>query len=162
MNYKKFKLCTIFLLGLGLTGLQAQKALPATGGNVSGSGGTVSYSVGQVVYKTQTGTSSTMAQGVQQPFRISVVNAIEEANGISLELSVFPNPVTDFIRLRIDKFEVQQVSYQLYDITGNMILRNKVESNETNILMQNFLPAVYFLKVFKDKKEVKVFKIIKK
>jgi len=112
MNYKKFNLCTVLLLGLGLTGLHAQEALPATGGNVSGSGGSVSYSVGQVVYKTHTGTSGTMAQGVQQPFEISVVNGIEEANGISLELSVFPNPVTDFIRLRIDKFEVQQVSYQ--------------------------------------------------
>lgn len=161
MNYKKFKLCAVFLLGLGLSGLQAQEVIPATGGDASGNGGSVSYSVGQVFYKTHTGTSSTLSQGVQQPFRISVVNAIEEANGISLELSVFPNPATDFIRLKIERFEIQQVSYQLYDITGNIILSNKVESNETNILMQNFLPAVYFLKVFKDKKEVKVFKIIK-
>lgn len=46
MKHKTFIISTIFLLGIGLTGLQAQEAIPATGGNASGSGGSVSYSVG--------------------------------------------------------------------------------------------------------------------
>ncbi len=50
MRHKRLKLSAIFLLGLGLTGLQAQEPIPATGGNASGS-----YSVGQVVYTTNTG-----------------------------------------------------------------------------------------------------------
>jgi hypothetical protein len=43
------KYLAVFLLILGLTRLQAQKAITATGGNASGSEGSVSYSVGQVV-----------------------------------------------------------------------------------------------------------------
>jgi len=39
MKYKKLKLSVILLLGLGLTGLQAQTSINATGGNASGSGG---------------------------------------------------------------------------------------------------------------------------
>ncbi len=42
MRHKRLKLSAIFLLGLGLTGLQAQETIPATGGNASGSGTTVS------------------------------------------------------------------------------------------------------------------------
>ncbi len=73
MKYKNLKLSAILLLGLGLTGLQAQTSVNATGGNASGSGGSASYSVGQVVYTTHTGTNGSVAQGVQQPFEISVV-----------------------------------------------------------------------------------------
>ena len=84
MRHKKFTLSAVLLLGLGLTGLQAQTSVNATGGDASGSGGSVSYSVGQVVYTTNTGTSGSVAQGVQQPYEISVVTAIEEAKGINL------------------------------------------------------------------------------
>ncbi|MGC8754863.1 MAG: hypothetical protein ACP5QJ_07625, partial [Thermosulfidibacteraceae bacterium] len=78
MRHKKLKLSAVLLLGLGLTGLQAQESVNATGGNASGNGGTVAYSVGQVVYTTNTGTNGSVAQGVQQPFEISVVSGIEE------------------------------------------------------------------------------------
>jgi len=46
MKYKKLKLSAVLLLGLGLTGLQAQQSINAAGGNATGSGGMVSYSVG--------------------------------------------------------------------------------------------------------------------
>lgn len=59
MYKKKVKLCILLLSGLGLAGLQAQEAVPATGGNASGSGGTVSYSVGQIVYGKFKGISRT-------------------------------------------------------------------------------------------------------
>ena len=46
MQYKKLKLNAILFLGLGLTGLQAQEAISASGGDASGSGGTVIYTIG--------------------------------------------------------------------------------------------------------------------
>lgn len=88
-------LITFCLFGYG-TILLSQNAIPATGGNASGSGGSVSYSVGQVTYLINTGTSGSVAQGVQQPYEISVVTGIEEASGIELEFSVYPNPASDF------------------------------------------------------------------
>ena len=88
MRHKKLKLSAVLLLGLGLTGLQAQESVNATGGNASGSGGSASYSVGQVVYTNNTGTSGSVAQGVQQPFEISVVTGIEEAKGINRDYAI--------------------------------------------------------------------------
>jgi len=71
MKHKRLKLCALLLFGLGLTGLQAQESVNAAGGNASGSGGTVSYTVGQVVYTTKTGTNGSVAEGVQQAYEIS-------------------------------------------------------------------------------------------
>ena len=164
MKHKRLILSAIFLLALGLTGLQAQNAVPATGGNASGSGGTVSYSVGQVVYTTNTGTNGSVAQGVQQPYEISVVTAIEEAKGIDLMVSAYPNPTTEYVKLKVDastSLSIQSMSYQLFDINGKLLQNKALEGTETSIVMSNLVPATYFLKVIKDNKEVKIFKIIK-
>lgn len=147
--------------GIGLS-LQAQNTSPASGGVASGSGGTVSYTVGQIVYTKNEGSNGSVFQGVQQPFEISVITAIKDANGLSLDLSVFPNPATDFIRLKITSSEAKDLRYQLYDITGNILLSNIVEGSETNISMQNFQPGTYFLKISRVSNELKTFKIIKK
>ena len=161
LRHKKIKLSAALLLCIGLTGLHAQNTIPASGGNASGSGGTVNYTVGQVVYTTNTGTNGSSGQGVQQPYEISVVTGIEEALGISLEIGVYPIPATDFVKLRIKNYEVQNLRYQLYDNNGSLLLDNKVEGSETSIIMNNLVPAIYFLKVTDNKKVVKTFKIIK-
>ena len=162
MRHKKLKLSAVLLLGLGLTGLQAQTAVPATGSNASGSGGTVSYSVGQVVCTTNTGGSNgSVAQGVQQPFEISVVTGLEEAKGINLSVSAYPNPTTDFLNLKVENYDKTNLSYQLFDISGKLLETKKITSNETSINTSKLVPATYFLKVTENNKEVKTFKILK-
>ncbi len=161
MKYKKVKLSAVLLLGLGLTGLHAQEAIPASGGNASGSGGSSSYIVGQVVYITSTGSNGSVAQGIQQPFEISVVIGIEEAKFITLQCVTYPNPATDFLILKVYNYENMSLSYKLYDINGKLLENKNVEGNETSIVMSNLIPATYFLKVIQSNKEVKTFKIIK-
>lgn len=71
MLQKKLKLSILLLLGLGLTGLLAQEAILATGGDASGGGGSVSWSAGTVVFRTYTGINGSVAESVQQPYEIS-------------------------------------------------------------------------------------------
>lgn len=148
------------LMGFGLT-IQAQNTISATGGNATGSGGTVSYSVGQVTYNTYSGTNGTVAQGVQQPYEISVVTAIENTEGITLEYRVYPNPTSGLLRLIIKPFDQKNFRYTLHDINSILLQDKKIESEETEISMKNYTPAIYFLQVIKNNQEVKVFKIIK-
>jgi len=161
MKKRKLKICVFLLYGIGLTGLYAQESIPASGGSGSGSGGSMSYTVGQAVYTTNTGSNGSVAQGVQQPFEISVVNGIKETKGISLQCSVYPNPTTDVLTLKVENYEIQHLTYKLFDITGKLLKNKNVESNETSIEMKNLAPSSYFLKVFENQKEVKTFKIIK-
>jgi len=164
MRHKRLKLSTMLLLGLGLTGLQAQESLNTIGGNVSGNGGSVSYSVGQVVYTTNTGTTGSVAQGVQQPYEISVITGIEKAKGIDLSVSAYPNPTTDYLTLSIDaerSRSIQSMSYQLYDMNGKLLQNEKITGNQTSIAMSKLVPATYFVRVTEGNKEVKTFKIIK-
>jgi hypothetical protein len=161
MPNKKVTLTAILLLVFVLEGLQAQESVNATGGNASGSGGSVSYSVGQVTYQTHTGTNGSVAQGVQQPYEISVVTAIEEARGITLSVSVFPNPTADNLQLNVESEKLKDLSYQLFDLSGKQLQNGKITGNQTSIVMSHLVPATYFLKVTQGNKEVKAFKIIK-
>jgi len=163
MRHRKVKLSTILFLGIGLTGLHAQEAIPATGGNASGSGGSASYSVGQVVYQTNTGTNGSVAEGVQQPYEISVVTALDETEGITLQYSAYPNPANDLVTLNINtSLGIQNMAYQLYDFSGKLLEESKITGNETDVLMKNLVSSTYFLKIIENNKEVKIFKIVKK
>jgi hypothetical protein len=162
MQHGKVKLIIVLLLSLGLKGLQAQETIPATGGNATGSGGSVSYTLGQVVYTANTSNSGTISQGIQQPYEILVISAIEETKGISLNCKAYPNPTTDCLVLKIEgEVQVQSIVY-LYDINGKLILSECVAGNEITISMNNLVSATYFLKVTQNNKEMETFKIIKK
>lgn len=158
MKNKKIKL-SVLLLSLGLA-LQAQQTSPATGGSASGSGGTVTYSVGQVVYTTSQGANGTVAQGVQQPFEISVVLGGAN-NNINLEMVVYPNPTTDFLTLNINNYNLTNFSYQLFDAGGKKIESRKITSVTETIRMAKLPGGLYFLSIINNNQIIKTFKIIK-
>ena len=153
---KRMTIITFLLLGIGVT--NAQETVTTTGGEASGTGGTASYSVGQVVYTTATGTNGSVAQGVQQPYEISTTVGIKETS-INLELSVYPNPTTDYLTLKVADFET--LNFQLIDLQGKIIENKKVTASNTTIKMGALPKAVYFLNVTKGNQLIKTFKVIK-
>jgi Secretion system C-terminal sorting domain len=157
MKHQKTITSIAFLL-LGLGSLHAQQTVTTTGSEATGAGGTASYTVGQVVYTTNTGTNGSVAQGVQQPYEISTTVGINETT-INLELSVYPNPTTDFLTLKVEKAE--GLTVQLYDLQGKVITSKTVSSTSTNISLEEQPTAIYFLNVTKNNQIVKTFKIIK-
>jgi hypothetical protein len=160
-------LATLFLLMFSLSPVLAQESVNATGGNASGNGGSASYSVGQVAYHTQTGTNGLLGEGVQQPYEILVATGLEEAQGINLLVSAYPNPTTGHLTLRMDENVKTSrngafMTYQLYDMQGKLLQSEKITDNPTRIVMSGYIPATYFLKVKQGNRAVKTFQIIKK
>jgi hypothetical protein len=63
--------------------------------------------------------------------------------------------------LKVENYDKENLSYKLFDANGKLLDNKKVTGNETTISMANLFPAVYFLKVIDNQKEIKTFKIIK-
>jgi hypothetical protein len=156
------KLLFLAAFTVSIVGLHAQESTSSSGGEASGDGGTVSYSVGQVVYGTHSGTTGSVSEGIQQPYEISVIIGLEET-GINLNISAFPNPTTDYLILKIadDAHQESRFTITLYDLNGRVIEQQVVVSNETAIDMASLNAATYILKVNNENQEVKTFKIIK-
>lgn len=158
MKHTKIKL-SVLLLCIGITA-QAQQATTAAGGDASGSGGTLAYSVGQVVYTTNTDASGTVSQGVQQAYEIFTVGIKETELNISL--SVYPNPTADNLTLQISDYNNEQLSYQLFDMQGKQLSNGQITAQQTQINMNSLPTATYFVNVVnQENKKVQSFKIIK-
>lgn len=140
--------------------IHAQEATVSSGGNASGAGGSVSYSVGQVVYTTNTGTTASVAQGVQQPYEISS-NGIIEIVGTNIQFVAYPNPTMDNITLLMENTMGGSYSYSLIDLNGKALSHAIINDRETKIDLSKLADATYFLTIMNEKKELKTFKIIK-
>ena len=162
MKKKILTLCCC-ILGLGSTTLFAQQGNVAAGGNSSGTGGSVSFSMGQILYAAPSGTTHNLIQGLQQPYEISDISTGigEKEAGISLVASVFPNPSVDKFTLKVETGKWKNLSYSLYDANGKLLSSNTVGSAETQIEVAYLAAAHYFLKVSDGNQEIKNFKIIK-
>ena len=157
MKYKKAKMSVLlFLVGLG--SLHAQESPTATGGEATGSGGIISYSVGQVIYTTNSGANGSVAQGVQQPYEISTTVGID-VKTINLELSIFPNPTQSEITLKVE--DVEGLTYQVFDMNGKLIESKTVTKNSTLVNLENQESATYLIKVSKDNSPIKTFRVVK-
>ena len=161
MKFKKVKLSALFFLSFGLAGLHAQTSIVATGGNALGSEGSMSYSVGQLVSATFSGTAGTTSPGLQQPYEISTLTGLDDAKGINLVFDIYPNPTTDFIVLKLHDFDKSNIVYHLYDINAKLLISKKINEDQTRINMTNYIPAIYIIKVIQENREIKTFRIIK-
>ncbi len=156
------KLIVIFLCLITAPLLTAQELLTTTGNSSQLGHLNFDWSIGEIATETTSNETFALTQGFHQPFEISVVTGIENAKTIQLMFFTYPNPTTDYLTLKVDNFEFSTVGYQLFNMKGELLKSKKIKTNETQIAMDNLLPAIYFLKITKDEEEMKTFKIIKK
>lgn len=152
----------LFITMISITSSYSQESIVIAGGNATGTGGSSSYSIGQVAYTTLPGSDGSISQGVQQPYEINTLGN-DEFTGINLLMTAYPNPTVDVLNLVVVNDELDNLSYNLYDMTGKIISKNsKITTSETNVSMHELNQGIYFLAVNKNNKTIKTFKIIKK
>lgn len=150
--------CSFLLLGGG-NNLWAQNSIVTTGGDGSGSGGTVNYSIGQVNYITVSGGGGITTQGVQQPFEILTIGI--DIPEISLTASVYPNPADNQLILDIQLADKSELNYLLTDARGSVLDSRKISGPLTEVKMTSYASGAYLLKIQDEKETLKTFKIIK-
>ena len=148
-----------FLFSFSMKAQTSHQVLSATGGDATGTGGSVAYSVGQIVYTTSTGTTGSVAQGVEQAYEISSVGIKETALNISL--SIFPNPTSDFLTIKVEDYNNEALSYSLLDEQGKLVLNEQITNQDTQVAMSTLARGAYFINVLQENKKIQTFKIIK-
>jgi hypothetical protein len=138
--------------------LYSQSNTVSAGGDAEGDNGSISYSIGQVVYTSAQGSNGNVNQGVQQPYDVGVVTGIEEAG---INLSVFPNPTSGLLTLTVADEDASLLSYQLFDASGRLV-DSKNKLNSTNaISLDGYATGVYTLSVSRENKQVKSFRLVR-
>ncbi len=151
---------TAIILGMEMVNLHAQEGFVSAGQTVSGNGGSQSYSFGQVFYLAPGSDEGNTTQGVQQSYEISVVDVSELASAITITL--YPNPVTDYLTLLTDETSLPNLSFQLCDAVGNILYTGQNLECQTHIDMRAFTTGIYLLTVIRENVIIKTFKIVRK
>jgi hypothetical protein len=140
---------------------QSQEAIPVSAGAAVGSGGSASYTVGQVFYTTYTTTAGSVSQGVQHSFEFQTLSN-PALTTVKVTAVTYPNPTSDYVILKISDSALNNLSYTLFDVTGKAISNGIITNGNTQIAMQQLAIGIYILKVNRHNQELKTFKVIKK
>jgi Secretion system C-terminal sorting domain len=138
---------------------QAQEVILTSGGNASGSGGTASYSVGQIVQNTITGTNGSAIQGIQFYFASSTLTITDFETNLSI--STYPNPTSSFLNIKIQGIQENTLSYKLFNILGELLVSGDIKNNTAEINVEQLPSATYLLRVSNSNNITKTYKIIK-
>ncbi|SFI42224.1 T9SS type A sorting domain-containing protein [Halpernia frigidisoli] len=157
----KKKILLLLFPVMGICAINAQTSEITAGGNLTGSGGSASYAFGNVFYQPQSGSGGSTISGTQIPFEITSTLGIEN-DFINLQMSVFPNPVTDKLNLKIDAKNLQNYSYELFDAKGSKIQSKKTLSADSSVEMSSYPAGLYIFSVKENGTIIKTYKIIKK
>ncbi|MGV7106719.1 T9SS type A sorting domain-containing protein [Flavobacterium sp. U410] len=161
MKTSKFLHFLTIVFYLGISNCLAQQSPTSSGGDLTGTTGSISYSVGQIDYKTNNGSNGYVIEGVQQPYEISEVLAIENFSELITDVTIYPNPSTDVLMLKLINKEALDLNFKLMDVNGRLIKTDKISSEVTEISVLDLPSSIYFLQILNQNKEVKNYKIIK-
>lgn len=155
----KSQLLLFLISHLFFGNLFAQRNTVSTGGDASGSGGTVSYSVGQIDYSSTSGSSGTIHQGVQQP--LEFFNLSIKENSFDFAVLIYPNPVVAELHVDLAGISLDFLSFNLTDASGKMIENQAILHEKFTLNMTELSRANYFLNFIKNGKVVGSYQLIK-
>jgi len=148
----------LFSVALGGS-LSAQNNTVASGADFNGSGGSISQSLGQVVYSPLSNSSHIVTQGVQQTYEV-VVDALPEFMDGMVEAVVYPNPFQDKLIIEIGGSALG-LRYELSDLHGRVLKCSEIEVKSTEIDFDQFDKGIYFITLYSSNQEAKTYKLIK-
>ncbi len=150
------KQITLFILLFWGSNLFSQNNTTSSGGDINGSNGSVSYTIGQIDYISTINANGSIYQGNQQPYEFYNTIGLNEDN---LMVSIYPNPTTNDIQIQISNFS--GLEYQLVDENGKLIFQDKLSSETSIVNMSELAAAKYFLQIKKDEEILENMIIIK-
>ena len=137
----------------------AQSTLSTTGGDIQGTSGSISYTVGQIAVQS----TATITEGVQQPYEIQTVG-VDCFPAITLDAAVYPNPTTHRLILEINNVETfheTSLRATLFSANGQHIQTVDVAGVQTIIDMSALSAGTYYLRVTDGQTTLKTFKVVK-
>lgn len=136
----------------------SQQTVLTSGNNSQSSTGKVTYSVGLIHYKDSSGTGGSSSAGTQIPFEVLETLSLDEQNLVTIKL--FPNPAKDFVFISLK--QLQELDFQLLDISGRKISEGKINALQTKVNLTELKTSIYILNIYKDNAIYESYKIIKK
>ena len=155
---RKILLLTI-VMGFFYPGANAQELIATSGDYSETAIGSLSWSIGEPIIENAFNSDIILTQGFNQSKL--TVTAINEMIGLEMNISVYPNPTSDYLSIEANTDQQKEFQINLYDLSGKLILQKDFFTGKETINMQEFKPAIYILKICTNNTNIKTYKVIK-
>lgn len=155
MRYRKiYSLLLVFLPFFS----NAQQDVLSSGGDASSSSGSISYSIGQVVFSNSENASGSVNEGVQQPDIIIPINVVEDLQ--TIEVGLFPNPTRENVMITMPDFQ-PKLNASVFDRNGSLIVDWTIQSSQTFLYVGDWAAGQYILRITGNSGHHSEYKLIK-
>lgn len=134
------------LIFISISGSTAQQAMSASGANYKDSGGTISFTVGQIDYQVQNGSDGFAFLGVQQPVEL-FKSPVWIAQKYIFEVQIFPNPCQESLNIVFSGNQFTDMRYNIYSSDGKCILKHLASAPATTIELSSFSAGIYLVEI---------------
>jgi LEA14-like dessication related protein len=149
----------ILFFFLSIATICAQQISSSAAVILSSSAGSMSAVFGQVTYTSYTKNES-ISMGVLQVYTKNPV-LYKPATIKTATITAWPNPVKDYLFIKILGDANLKKSYQVYTLNGQLIANVKIYTNSFSIPMQNYKSGIYIVNINTGHQYNSSFKIIK-
>ena len=133
-------------------------AVTSSGGKLTQSNGSLSFTVGELVVETQTdGNGNALGGGFTNGSTSSTtITAIKQPNPSLLSMDIYPNPTSDMLTLDIKHVAEDAYTINIIDINGKQVYdaRHAGLSGIININVAPLARGTYLLKMMSNKNEL--------
>lgn len=147
------KFFTILTCAFSLNAFAQTENVISNGGNTStNANGSITWTIGEVVINTIESPDAHLTQGFNQEWLhfLNVENYSEKIN-----ITVFPNPTTQYINIESDK----KSDLTIYDASNKIVKVEKVEKQD-QVDLSDLAPGIYFMQFYRKNSKLKTIKII--
>lgn len=148
--------CALCLLG---SESGAQQAVVPAGGEGSGQGGTVSWTIGQVADLMVEGGGGTVGAGVQQPFE--ALPTTVDAERAPIGPTVWPTITNDVVHVDLGDPAARSVRMIILDEAGRPVLEQRAQQAVAEVRLAALAVGRYILHLVKDGRPVGTFDLIR-
>lgn len=131
--------------------LNAQSSTLASGGEGTGPGGTVSFSIGQLAVETAEGSQGSVSPGVQQTYESWVVSITDDLK--QEDLLVYPNPVVNEITIeQVSKFNFTEG--KIFNSQGQIVQSIPLQGPIERVSLHGLAQGSYILHLSSEKRNL--------
>lgn len=121
----------------------AQVSMNTSGGNITNSTGSVSFSIGQLMVNNTNTNLIDVQQGVQFPYEIFGLG-INNTILLNSFIRIYPNPTSSKLNIDIENNELFELVVEIYDSQNKLLLLENLYSINNTIDLGTLTPGLYY------------------
>jgi len=153
-----FMVVAMAMTSMAISQTASPELVSSSGDSFNNTSYQLDWSVGECVTATHSAGDYVITQGFHQ--NTYVITSVEDLRP-EIEMTVYPNPTSDFISLKVESSKVEDLQYSITDFSGKVLQTENFAGDIEQINFSSYANGTYLISISQNNQLIKSFQIIK-